>query len=48
MNKRKYSLVGTATTNIQKHIDIIVKEVLDQEKKNNSDGDTEEEDITQT
>ena len=48
MNKRKYSLVGTATTNTQKHIDIIAKEVLDQEKKNNSNEDIEEEDIMQT
>ena len=48
MNKKKYSLVETATTNTQKHIDITVKEVLDQEKRNSSDGDTGEGDITQT
>ena len=48
MNKRKYSPVEIATTNTQKHTDITVKEVLDQEKRNNSDGDAEEEGIMQT
>ena len=48
MNKKKYSPVGIATTNTQKYTDIIVKEVLDQGKRNNSEGDIEEEGITQT
>ena len=48
MNKKKYSPVETATTNTRKHTGIIVKGVLDQEKRNNSDGDIEEEDVTQT
>ena len=48
MNRKKYLLVETATTNTQKYIDITVKEVLDQKKRNSSDGDTGEENITQT
>ena len=47
MNKRKYSPVETVTTNTQKYIDIIVKGVSDQEKRNSSDDDTEEEGIMQ-
>ena len=45
MNKMKYSPVEIVTINIQKHIDIIAKEVSDQEKRNSSDGDIGEEDV---
>ena len=47
MNKKEYLPVEIAITNTQKHIDITAKEVSDQGKRNNSDGDIEEGDIMQ-
>ena len=47
MNKKEYSRAKIAITNIQKHTDITAREVLDQEKRNSSDGNTEGEDIMQ-